>query len=81
MSEPKELCQFFIRNRCQREQEECEFKHALPVRTEASKGNENNEKPEKSAESTESTNDKETPESGEVPVAKKVNDFELQTDL
>ena len=77
MSEPKELCQFFIRGRCQREQEDCEFKHALPVRTESSKGNEDNEKEEKSAELKDSNNDKETPDTEEVPVAKKVNYFDL----
>ena len=81
MSEPKELCQFFIRGRCQREQEDCEFKHALPVRSESSKGNENNEKQEKSVESKDSNNDKETAETEEVPVAKKVNDIESQTGL
>ena len=81
MSEPKELCQFNIRKLCPREEQECEFKHALPVRSESSKGNENIEKQEKSAESKDSDNDKETPETEEVPVAKKVNDIELQTHL
>lgn len=57
---PEQVCQFFIRGRCQKE--DCEFKHEKP----ASKANEKPEKSVAASEKSDDANDK------EAVVAKKV---------